>query len=536
MMLPPLCAVALLSQAAPTDLEFVESFETQPAGPLAFADPRFDVVVHSRDKETFASLEPVFAQHGLDCSPPPAQHTVTAYEDAVYSCKGHLMTAIEAEGYGVVYLTPTALVDFSSGESVVQVDVSTLRTSGRDWWDLYLSPYEDHLVAPLEEWLPDLQGQPRRAVHLRMNFGSPSRFLLSIWEDGVETELTTLFAGYEDWLVPDPKQRQTFELRISKNSLAFGMPGFDTWWYDGPIPELSFESAVLQLGHHSYNPAKEDVPCPGGHDPSLAGLVCGDGNTWHWDELRISSATPFTRIAGDRRSVSSLDANRVVRLNAPAPPDAELRFSGIGAIELAFDGGSFLPAVRRDGSLEAAGQHDPGHFASYLTPIPAGTREVEFRFADEAWWDFEKLARDISVWSLSTAGSGCVASGGGAPELSVPAALVGDAGFAIGLLGGVPASPAFFAVSTGELAPESLGCGVGLDLSPGALVVPSPGLPGSSVTDSFGASSLALPLLVSPSLVGLDLAAQAFVLDPGAELDLGPIQFAATAVHRFAIQ
>lgn len=525
----------LLPQTAPS-FEFVETFDGDPAGPQAYSDPRFDLVVHSRDKETFAALEPMQAQHGPACTPPPELHTLDSYDDAVYRCKNHLMTAISAGGYGVVYVTPTSLVDFSNAEAIVRVDVSTLRTSSRDWWDLYLSPYEDHLVAPLEEWLPDLQGQPRRAIHVRMNFGSSSEFKISLWNDGVETQLSTLFQGYEAWLTPDAKQRSTFELRVAKDHLAFGMPEHDVWWFDGEIPELSFDQAVLQLGHHSYNPTKTDLGCPAGHDFALAGLVCGSANTWHWDDLRISSARPFTRLAADRRRVSSLDSDRTVRLDSPAPSGAELRFAGIGSIELSVDGGPFEPAVRRDGTLELAGQHDPGHFASYFHPLPVGSREIEFRFGDEDWWEFEKLARDLSVWSLDGLGIGCAGGAGVVPELIVPPALAGDPGFVLTMEQALADAPAFLAVSLGEQPPPPSGCGVGPLLAPAQVVVPSPGLSGMAITDGGGRAQFALPLLVGPSAVGLDLVAQAFAVDPGAELDFGPVQFSATATRRFALE
>jgi hypothetical protein len=52
---------------------------------------------------------------------------------------------------------------------VVRFDLSTLRTSSRDWVDLWLTPYDDHLQLPLEAWLPDLTGEPRRSVHLKMD-------------------------------------------------------------------------------------------------------------------------------------------------------------------------------------------------------------------------------------------------------------------------------------------------------------------------------------------------------------------------------
>jgi hypothetical protein len=66
------------------------------------------------------------------------------------------MTAIAADGYGVIYLTPNQLVDFSVGEATVAFDVSTLRLSHRDWIDLWITPYADILQPPPKTGYPTL--------------------------------------------------------------------------------------------------------------------------------------------------------------------------------------------------------------------------------------------------------------------------------------------------------------------------------------------------------------------------------------------
>jgi hypothetical protein len=128
--------------------------------------------VHSRDVNTWYQLEPMNTDHGADCSPPPATHPLSRrYEDAVYQCRNHVMTAIKAEGYGMIYLTPNHMVDFSQGPAAIRFDVSTLRTSLRDWIDLWITPYEDNLQIPLQTDIAmvDASGPPRRAVHVLMD-------------------------------------------------------------------------------------------------------------------------------------------------------------------------------------------------------------------------------------------------------------------------------------------------------------------------------------------------------------------------------
>jgi hypothetical protein len=139
---------------------FAAGFDGNPAAPQPWRPPDWDVTVHSRDAQTWTALEPVDAHHGADCSAPPATHRTTSYEGTVFLCRDHLMTAISASGYGLIYLTPPVMADFSAGESVIRFDMSTLRTSPRDWVDLWITPYEDNLQFALDEWLPDGNGLP----------------------------------------------------------------------------------------------------------------------------------------------------------------------------------------------------------------------------------------------------------------------------------------------------------------------------------------------------------------------------------------
>jgi hypothetical protein len=148
---------------------FVETFDGSPATPQPWRPANWHVTVHSRDGSTWANLESMHAGHGSNCAGPPAGHITSAYEDAVFICRDHMMTAINASGYGAIYLTPNQQVDFSTGEALISWDMSTLRTSERDWVDLWITPFPDNLELPLQEWLPDLNGPPRNAIHVFMS-------------------------------------------------------------------------------------------------------------------------------------------------------------------------------------------------------------------------------------------------------------------------------------------------------------------------------------------------------------------------------
>jgi hypothetical protein len=336
------------------------------------------------------------AFHGPACDGPPATHPNTSYEGAVFQCNHHLMTAIRASGYGAIYLTPNQMVDFSGGEAIIRFDVSTLRGSNRDWVDLWITPYEDNLQAPLEAWLPDLNGEPRHAVHIRMEFGDENnltgRFDGEIITNFTAQDLPVInTAGYETILTPSPSQRQTFELRISNTHIKFGMPAYNFYWLDTDIAPLAWNQGVVQFGHHSYNPMKDCATCY--------------PNTWHWDNVTISPAVPFTILAANRRYVQP-DTN-VVTFAEPAPADSHLRFSGIGEnLELSFNGGStWQPA-----QIQAQEEYHSDHFRTYWTPIPAGTTSVHFR--GQAWYGGDWHARDISIWSRTLPNGAPQASSG----------------------------------------------------------------------------------------------------------------------------
>lgn len=375
----PTAAVSAPTQSPATT--FSETFDGAPAQPAAWRSPHWDVAVHSRDMATWAALEPMQAQHGADCGAPPATHLVASYEQAVFHCRDHLMTAINAQGYGAIYLTPDHMVDFSSGEAVVRFELSTLRRSGRDWIDLWISPYEDQLQLPLEHWLPDLTGEPRNALHVRMDsFNGQTIFKATLIRDFVPTELQLASTeGYEQRLTPDARRRDTFELRIAADRLRFGMPAHQLTWVDTALPELGWSQGVVQFGHHSYNPSKDCAGCT--------------ANTWHWDAISIAPARPFTIIAADRRSVSALDA-APIGFAQPAPPAAHLRFAGIGvSLEVSFDGGASWQPAQRQAQLGEA----EDHFASYWMPIPPGTQRVQLR--GQPWWGGPWHVRDLAIWA-----------------------------------------------------------------------------------------------------------------------------------------
>lgn len=391
---------------------FHETFDGSPTMPQPFTQTgqsTWDIAVHSRDTDSLQTLHQLDAHHGADCSPPldatgtiVTHHTTGIYEEAVFKCKDHIMTAINEGGYGAIYLTPNRLMDISNGTTTLKFNVSTFRSSSRDWIDVWITPYENNMQLPLDSWLPDLQGTPKNAIHIKQDQGIFKTYII---KDYVETEVSSnTFTKYDSILTPSPKDRATFELQLSKNHIKFGMPpqlltsNRSVYWVDTAIPELGWTQAVVQLGHHSYNPTKD---CPEANIPGPDGTC--KPNTWHWDDIQISNSVPFTMIKANKRTINT--ATETLSFIQPAPENAYLRFSAVGNVDVSFDNGvTYAPALRQLGSAEAGGQHHPEHFSSYWTPIPSGTQIVKLKFSGDGWYNgaWPYLAKDFAIWALDS--------------------------------------------------------------------------------------------------------------------------------------
>jgi hypothetical protein len=234
------------------------------------------------------------------------------------------------------------------------------------------------------------------------------------------TDTYNWFTGYETMLTPSPQKRTTFELKISKDHLRFGMPGGQVdqnnmpinngqpfYWVDKKITPLTWDKAVIQLGHHSYNPEK-NCGIPGS-------LTCSP-NTWHWDNISIVPAQPFTIIRGDRRYVGDNSPQTTVNFPTPAPADSYLRFSAVSnercgscpdagspPVELSYDGGLTWQIAQKQ-AVSKPMTSPFSHAASYWTPIPQGVQSVQFRpkqitaGGEGVSWQ----AKDFAIWSQNT--------------------------------------------------------------------------------------------------------------------------------------
>lgn len=378
--------IAINAPAAPPS-----TFDGTPATPQAFTqlgEAEWDIQVHSRDSSTWFNLDSINAQHGADCSGPPASHANTSYEGSVYICNNHLMTAINASGYGVIYLTPNQLFDFSNGGSIT-FDISTERMSIRDWWDVQITPWEKNLALPLLSDLSqgvDLQSFPADMISIATDNGDTSPVLKVVRNGSVQSYQSSWAVSPTSSGVTATNQaatRQTFKFTVANGRMKFERlasataPALTFW---DVAATANFTSGIVQFGHHSYTPTKDGAGVPA---------------TWHWDNIQVEPSTAFTMIKAEQRYTQG----GTVTFQSPAPANAYLRFAAVCRVRL--DGNL---VTRQPTSYRWGQGYNAGHQSSYFVPIAAGTESVGITFAADDWYSGPCIAKDFSIWTLGTSG------------------------------------------------------------------------------------------------------------------------------------
>jgi hypothetical protein len=297
------------------------------------------------------------------------------------------MTAINSAGGSGVYLTPDRMLDFSKGEAVLKWDMSTARTSSRDWVDVVIQPFEQNTQINFEG-----VHVPREAIHLEMA-GGTGVFVPTIVRNFVEQRVSAdtfnnwdkIFARFG--LIASATRRDTFELHVSRTHIKFLFPGYATTWIDSDIAPLSWNQGVVQFVHRSFDPMKG----------CSSGGTCGP-NTWHWDNVSIAPAMPFSLLRGDRRYVDATTPAEVT-FPAAAPAGARLRFVGQGKpIQFSVNGGASWITAQVQGREAPAS--DPTMGDAFWTPVAQGTRSVLIRGTRQGTVPWR--VQDISIWAPAT--------------------------------------------------------------------------------------------------------------------------------------
>ncbi len=113
------------------------------------------------------------ANNELPLSDAAGIHHIVRYEDMLYVCNDHLMSAAYASGAAKLSLTPNHLLDTSSGNGIVEFAVSTYRTAGRDYWQVDLTPLDTHLQLPEGDVVADANGKAVNgfSINTKLNDG-----------------------------------------------------------------------------------------------------------------------------------------------------------------------------------------------------------------------------------------------------------------------------------------------------------------------------------------------------------------------------
>jgi hypothetical protein len=386
---------------------FLETFDGAPAAPEAYTNPHgwdiFTTGLDTRQSGTAAQR----AHHGPTCSAPGFPYTATnshalhSSNDQVFLCNNHLMTATGLTGYGAIYMVPPAMADFSAGTATISFEMSTLRTASRDWVHFTLMPFSGHnkfAYNNLDQAVPphniniELAGTNVLIASERAGNGD-----LSIDGDGFTTwNMVQAANGVRE----DAARRDIFQVEISRTHLRvciLGNSAGQTYTYDGrtgfcwidaelPTPlstEIWNDRAVFMITHVAYNPEKS---CSSEEDQfSIVHNPIGDAqcppNTWHWDNVRIDPALPFTIINPQQRSASFNDPSgaNTITFATPAPANSYLSYIAAGECSgqrfSVTGGASWIAAIPQPTTTQCA---HPENGGEYWTPIPEGTTSVKF--------------------------------------------------------------------------------------------------------------------------------------------------------------
>lgn len=409
--------------AAPPPI-YLETFTLDTNVPTPYRPPGFDVSVIGHDDD---SIENMWANHGPDCGAPEElwpggapnpqyNHFINKVADTVFSCRDHIMTAINA-GYGATYITVPALMDWSTSPARFEWDMSTERTSSRDWMDVVIQPFEPGFDGPMALNFQDFH-TPKDALQFELQGGgnvwAPQVMLPgptsgcsngSYWKGSVYY-CRFNFDGYNSWdrmlaargLSTSAARRDHFMIEVSRTHVRMGFRASPNdpyrYWVDADIPggALKWSQGVTQLNQRAYNPLKGcgaiGVGEPG-HPPD--GWVDSDGHkcragTWHIDNMSIQPYQPFTIIPGVRRINMP---GGTVTFPFPAPQNSFIKAAGAWSdTQYSLDGRTWQTAA-------IVGPKAPPEIGdSYWFQVPEGTQTIQFRGSNPRW-----SIQDIYIYS-----------------------------------------------------------------------------------------------------------------------------------------
>jgi hypothetical protein len=386
---------------------FLDGFDLgAPTAPLQYTNPNnwdiFTTGLDTRQNGTAAQV----AHHGPDCGRPgfpytaANTHPLTTSRDQVFICNNHLMTATGLTGYGAIYMVPPAMADFSAGTATIRFEMSTLRTASRDWVYFTLMPFAGHNKFSYNN-LDQAVAPDNINIHL-----AGTNVLLATQRVGGGSDVAIGGDGFTTWnmvqaahgLTEDAARRDIFQVEISRTHLRVCLTGTSAGhvysyqgrtpfcWIDRDLPTPLSSTvwngqSLFMITHVAYNPEKS---CSSEEDQFfIVHNPIGDAqcppNTWHWDNVRIDPAVPFTIIKPQQASANFSDPSgtNTVTFATPAPANAYLSYIAAGDCtqqRFSVNGGASWIAARAQPATTQC-QH-PENGGEYFTPIPQGATSV----------------------------------------------------------------------------------------------------------------------------------------------------------------
>lgn len=161
-------------------------------------------------------------------------------------------------------------------------------------------------------------------------------------------------------------------LTINQTTFSWCKPDEGICWAQNTPHGLNITTAVVQIGHHSYTPEKDNSGVP---------------NTWHWDNFRIEPSVPFSI---QRASPRVLTGSGGTVTFPPAPANAYLRFGAKGIVRV--NDAVVAPHYPTVG---------PESENSYWVPIAQGSTSATIQLSQDDWYGGPFVAKDFHVWSRS---------------------------------------------------------------------------------------------------------------------------------------
>jgi hypothetical protein len=358
-----------------------------PTSPQAWEPSDFAVSKHLRNAPNFGPPygggTAMSADHGTDCSAPPAQHATNGnYADMAFVCHDHMMTALNSNenGYGELVFQPNQLVDFSNGATAhVSIAVSTNKppNASRSWISFHFAPFNEQ--QSYLETIADGQNDAANDLQITNEFKLDLSFTASETVNGAGSDIPGSGANVDALVPPSAVTRTPFDFYISQTHLRVVVAGTDLFNANLPHP-LNYTQAVFQTISHSYTPDKENLPPV----------------TWHWSDLKIDRAVPYFLSMGMPMAING--APGTVTFGQPAPAGARVRFQAFfDDVQVSFDNGATWQNVNN-----VTGGYVWGHALNVWLPVPTGAQSMRVRGGNgvgSGWYarDFYLMAQSGGV-------------------------------------------------------------------------------------------------------------------------------------------